>query len=268
MPKFICQACGTQHEESAQPPATCVICNDDRQYVRWAGQSWTTHDALMQTHRVRIERDADIVGVGITPGFGIPQRALFVPTPQGNTLWDCISLVTPDAVEQLRAMGGVQQIAISHPHFYSSMVEWSDALGGVPIYLHEADRQWVQRKSPNIEFWSGGRLTLSGSVTLHHCPGHFPGSTVLHWENGPGGRNVLLAGDSIHVAQDRRHVSFVHSVPNHLPMHPDAVLGIRERLGGLAFDDVYGFTWGLNIIGGARQAVDESFERHLRAVGR
>src|SRR4051794_12481108 len=116
MPRFICQACGTQHDESAQPPATCSICNDDRQYVRWAGQAWTTHEALLQTHRLRIERDGDLLGIGITPGFGIPQRALVVPTAQGNTLWDCVSLVTPEAIEQLKAMGGVQQIAISHPH--------------------------------------------------------------------------------------------------------------------------------------------------------
>jgi hypothetical protein len=79
---------------------------------------------------------------------------------------------------------------------------------------------------------------------------------------------VLLSGDSLHVAQDRRHVAFMHSVPNHMPMHPDAVVGIRQRLDGLEFDDVYGFTWGLNIIGAGRQAVDRSFERYLRAVGR
>ena len=78
----------------------------------------------------------------------------------------------------------------------------------------------------------------------------------------------MLAGDTLHVAQDRRHVSFVHSVPNHLPMHPDLVAGIRQRLDGVAFDDLYGFTWGLNIIGGAREAVDRSFARHMAAVGR
>jgi len=41
---------------------------------------------------------------------------------------------------------------------------------------------------------------------------------------------------------------------------------MRARLAGYAFDDVYGYTWGRNILGGARAAVDVSFERHLRAV--
>ena len=148
------------------------------------------------------------------------------------------------------------------------MVEWSDALGGVPVLLHEADRDWVQRPSPNLRHWGGDVNRLSDTVTLHHCPGHFPGSSVLHWTAAPGGRNALLAGDSVHVAQSRQHVSFVHSVPNHLPMHPDDVDGIRRRLDGLAIDDIYGFTWGLNIIGDGRAALDRSFDRYAEAIGR
>lgn len=37
-------------------------------------------------------------------------------------------------------MGGLQGIAISHPRYYTTMVEWSHAFGGVPIYLHWAPR--------------------------------------------------------------------------------------------------------------------------------
>ena len=32
-----------------------------------------------------------------------------------NVMWDCVSLVTPDAVESLDALGGIDAIAISHP---------------------------------------------------------------------------------------------------------------------------------------------------------
>ena len=55
-------------------------------------------------------------------------------------LWDMIPLVDDAAVEAVEARGEVRAIAISHPHYYSGMVEWSEALGGVPILLHEADR--------------------------------------------------------------------------------------------------------------------------------
>lgn len=265
--RYVCANCGTQHDASAAPPPLCRICSDGRQYVAWAGQQWTTHDELLGRHTARIEMDGELLGIGILPAFGIPQRALHVPTDAGNILWETTSLVTPAAVEALRERGGVDLIVISHPHFYASMVEWSDALGGVPILLHAADRDWVERSSPNIEFWEGASLQLSPDVTLHNCPGHFPGSTVLHRRGPAGGRSILLAGDALHVAQDRRHVAFMYSVPNHVPSHPDSVRLIRERLEGIEFDDLYGFTWGLNILGDARAAVDRSFERTLAAMG-
>ncbi len=268
MAAFICRTCGTQYADNAEPPSRCAICSDERQYVGWQGQGWTTHAELAAHHRARIERDGDLLGIGITPAFGIPQRLLHVPAPGLRVMWECTSLVTAEAVAALQQAGGVDAIAISHPHFYAAMVEWSQALGGVPVWLHEADRQWVQRPAPQLRCWSGDRLALSDPLTLYRCPGHFPGSTVLHWRGGPRGRDLLLAGDALHVAQDRRHVSFCYSVPNHVPAHPDDVAQTQARLAGLAIDDVYGFTWGLNILGQGRAAVDRSFERYWRAIGR
>ena len=263
---FICTGCGTQYAASATPPAACAICSDERQYVTWSGQAWTTHDQLARGHRVRLELDHELLGLGIAPAFGIPQRALLLETDAGNILWECISLVTPEAVDSLEARGGVDRIVISHPHFYASMVEWSDALGGVPVLLHANDREWVARTSPAVGWWEGDELRLSPTVTLYRCPGHFPGSTVLHWTDGPGGKPVLFSADALHVTQDRRHVAFPYSVPNHLPARPSDVAETRRRLEGLELDDVYGFTWGLNIIGGGRAAVDESFDRYVAAV--
>ena len=51
--------------------------------------------------------------------------------------WDMIPLVDDAAIAAVRARGEVRAIAISHPHYYSGMVEWSRALGDVPILLHE-----------------------------------------------------------------------------------------------------------------------------------
>ncbi len=268
MIRYICTTCGTQYADRIDPPSACAICSDDRQYVGWSGQHWTTLEELQAAHTVRFDVDDGLVGIGITPAFGIPQRSLVLPTSIGNILWETTSLVSGDAVAELEARGGIEMIVISHPHFYASMVEWSDAFGGVPIVLHANDREWIARPSEHIELWEGDVYELSADVTLHRCPGHFPGSTVLHSASGPHGRPILLAGDALHVAQDRRHVSFMYSVPNHVPSHPDDVDEIRHRLDGVDFDDLYGFTWGLNIIGEARSCVDESFDRYFRAVGR
>lgn len=263
----ICATCGTQFALSAVPPPHCPVCEDERQYVGWRGQRWTTRAELAAAHKLRIEDDQGVLGLGLAPGFAIDQRAMFLPTDAGNILWESLSLVTDEAVQALRERGGVDLIAISHPHFYASMVDWSDALGGVPILLHEADRDWVLRPAAQIRFWSGDELRLSDGVTLLRCGGHFAGSSALHWRDGPRPGGALFPGDALQVVQDRRHVSFMYSYPNLIPMAPAAVSRMRQLLKGRGFDDVFGYTWGRNIIGSAARAVDESFDRYLRAIG-
>jgi glyoxylase-like metal-dependent hydrolase (beta-lactamase superfamily II) len=263
---YICETCGTQYAPSAAPPSHCAICEDDRQYVGWKGQKWITPAALARDHALRVDDDAGLLGIVVAPDFAIPQRALLLPTDAGNILWECVSLVTDGALAALKSHGGVDRIVISHPHFYSAMVDWSDALGGVPILLHEADKQWVMRSSKHIEFWSGDTLPLSDAVTLIRAGGHFPGSTALHWREGPRPGGALFPGDALQVVMDRRHVTFMYSYPNYIPMRTGDVVAMRERLRGFAFEDVYGYSWGRNILGGGRAAVDASFERHLAAV--
>jgi hypothetical protein len=104
-------------------------------------------------------------------------------------------------------------------------------------------------------------------VTLVRTGGHFPGSTALHWAAGPRGRGALFVGDSPQVASNRRSVSFLYSYPNMVPMRPADVRAMRARLAPREFDDVYGYSWGRNILGDARSAVDASFDRYLAAVG-
>src|SRR6478735_9631375 len=128
------------------------------------------------------------VGIGTVPKFSIGQRALLLRAPDGNILWDCIPFIDAATVEIVKGLGGVAAIAISHPHYYSTMVEWSHAFGAVPIHLHAADRQWIMRPDPCIRLWDGDTLPLASGVTLVRCGGHFAGGTVLHWAAGGEGR--------------------------------------------------------------------------------
>lgn len=64
------------------------------------------------------------------------------------------------------------------------------------VHLPEADRQWVTRPSPTIEFWSGGSRPLWEGVEVLRLGGHFPGSSVLLWRGGAGGRGALFTGGS------------------------------------------------------------------------
>ena len=200
MQSFICITCGVGHAPSATPPSRCPICEDERQYVNGNGQGWTTLAELQAAHQNDIrEQEPGLYGIGATPQIGIGQRALYIQQPGGGVLWDCTPLVTDAAVAEIKGLGGLRAIAISHPHFYASMVDWSEAFGGVPIHLHEANRQYVMRPSEHIAYWSGETLDLGQGVTLVRSGGHFVGSSVLHWVAGAGGKGVLMISTQIHL---------------------------------------------------------------------
>ena len=58
MEHYLCVTCGTQYPASDEPPATCAICEDPRQYVPVDGQKWTTLDELRESHRAEIRDEA------------------------------------------------------------------------------------------------------------------------------------------------------------------------------------------------------------------
>src|SRR5258708_643900 len=123
---YICKTCGVQFAPTDGPPEHCPVCEDERQYIGHNGQEWTTHSALQKSHHNIIKpAEPGLTGIGTDPHFAIGQRALLVQTPAGNVLWDCISLLDDPTVAAVNALGGIAAIAISHPHFYSSMIEWS-----------------------------------------------------------------------------------------------------------------------------------------------
>ena len=49
MPLWTCEQCGAQFADSAAPPAACLICEDERQFVNWKGQSWLSRKELNTT---------------------------------------------------------------------------------------------------------------------------------------------------------------------------------------------------------------------------
>ena len=266
MPHSICVTCGTQFAETPEPPARCPICDDERQYVGWQGQQWTTLERLRTDHHnvFKLE-EPGLTGIGTEPGFAIGQRALLIQTPDGNVLWDCVSLVDEATVAAVRALGGLKAIAISHPHFYSAMVEWSRAFD-VPVYLHAANRAWVMRPDPAVLFWEGETQPLPGGLTLVRCGGHFAGSATLHWPGGAEGRGALLTGDTIYLVSDRRYVSFMRSFPNLIPLPASAVQRIVDAVEPFAFDRLYSAWFDRVLAADAKAAVRRSAQRYIRAL--
>src|SRR3981189_1894446 len=199
MDAFICTTCGTQYAPTAKPPDGCGICEEERQFVPPSGQAWTTLKRLERSHMPTFRDEAGLIGIGMTPAFGINQRVLLVPGGQGNVLWDCISLVSDVMVDLIRGIGGLRAIAISHPHYYTTMVEWSRAFGGIPVYLHAADREWIMRPDPSLELLTGETKEIAPGLTPVHTGGHFEGGTIMHWAQGCAGRGALRSGECVRV---------------------------------------------------------------------
>ena len=262
----ICVTCGVQFSPSTEAPDSCPICDDERQYVGWAGQRWTTLEQLRDKHHNQMRDDLDLVGIGTEPSFAIGQRALLVRSPEGNLLWDCITVIDDATIDGLRELGGIRAIAISHPHYYSSMVEWSRAFDA-PVLLNAADRQWVMRSDPSLESWSGETKALWDGMTLIRAGGHFDGGTVLHWPAGADGRGALLTGDILQVAQDRRWVSFMYSFPNYIPLPATEIDRITAAVEPFEFDRIYGAWWDRNVKSDGKNAVRRSAERYKPALG-
>jgi glyoxylase-like metal-dependent hydrolase (beta-lactamase superfamily II) len=266
-PAWICRTCGVQHESADQPPHGCHVCLDERQYVPATGQAWTTLAELARDHQLVVEPlEPGVWSLHIEPSFAIGQRAFLIQTAEGNLLWDCLSLLTSAAVETIREIGGIRAMAISHPHYYAAMADWSNAFGGAPVWLHEGDRVWLARRPASLHYWSGARHELFGGLSLVHSGGHFDGFQVAHWPGGAEGRGVLFAGDQPQVCLDGKWVTFMYSYPNWTPFGPTMVRRILSSLEPLQFDRLYG-AFGRHLSTGAKDVIDRSARRYLSAVG-
>jgi hypothetical protein len=112
----ICATCGVQYPA---PREDCPVCLDERQYVGWDGQRWTSLAELAAAgHRGSIrEEEPGVLGIGAEPPTAIGQRALLVTTPSGNLQDDgcsatkcprpCTDTITPSSRSSVSARSAV-----------------------------------------------------------------------------------------------------------------------------------------------------------------
>jgi glyoxylase-like metal-dependent hydrolase (beta-lactamase superfamily II) len=266
MKRPICITCGTQYGDMEVNPETCPICKEERQYVNPDGQEWTTLIDMQkqQFQNQVIEEEKGLYSITTAPTFAIGQTAYLVQGNGFNVLWDCISYLDEATIQAVKDLGGIDAIALSHPHYYSSQVEWAEAFN-VPIYIHEDDAKWVMRDSERIEFWNGESLELAPSLTIHRLGGHFLGGAVLHVKEASGGKGLLLTGDIIQVVADQEWVSFMYSYPNLIPLPASKVEEMAHKVKPLKFDRLYN-AFHRFVESGADEAVQRSATRYLQAL--
>lgn len=267
MANFICITCGVQYPESDAEPGRCAICDEERQFIGMRGQLWTTlpdmREKNLHTNEIT-EVEPGLWMIITRPHFAIGQRAFLVQTPEGNLLWDCITYLDEATIARVNELGGVKAIALSHPHYYSTIVEWSDAFGGAPVYIHKDDGQWVQRTSDNVKLWEGVSMPLFGGITLVNPRGHFDGGAVAVWPAGAEGKGVLLAGDIIQVIMQKGWVSFMYSYPNLIPLSAKKVQYIVDTTLQFPFERIWGAFEHRQVMEDGHGSVRRSAERYIK----
>jgi hypothetical protein len=219
-------------------------------------------EELREQHHNRIEElEPGLHGIGTEPSFAIGQRALLTD----RLLWDCVTLLDDQTAGAAEALGGIDLIAISHPHYYSAMNAWAERFDA-RILLHEADREHVMFPGGRIEFWSGDRYPLSERFELIRLGGHFRGAAVCLAPAAAAGRGALLAGDVVQVVPDRGWASFMWSYPNLIPLPASEIERIRGVIEELEFDRVYGAWWDRVIEADGKARVLASADRYLAAL--
>ncbi len=265
---YLCAACGTQFPSATAVPRHCPICEDDRQYIPASGQQWTTLADLRKTHANRFEDvEPGVTRIFTQPKFGIGQQAYLISTPNGNILWDLVALIDEDTVAEIKRRGGVSAIAISHAHYYTTMIAWSRMLGDVPILLHEANRRWVMYPDPAVQFWTGDSMLPLPRVRILRTGGHFPGAMVLHWDNaGQGdGKGVLFSGDIVTVVADPQWVTFMYSYPNQIPLDAGTIARMASQFARYRFDRVHD-AFDRHVTTDANRVIQRSAERYISHV--
>jgi hypothetical protein len=230
------------------------------------GQHWTTLDELGHDGCRILFRELEpgLLEITADPKVGIGQSAFVVSTDAGTVLWDPPGFVDDEAATRIRAIGDSLAISSSHPHMFGVQLEWSRRLSDAPVLVSGPNVEWVSRTGPAIRE-HGDHHQITPGLTLHRFGGHFPGSTVLHWEAGAGGRGVLLSSDTIHANPDRATVTFLRSYPNRIPLSAAVVERIAAAADQLEFDRLYdNFARGVDA--NARTAVRRSADRYIAWV--
>ncbi|KAH6634211.1 beta-lactamase-like protein [Chaetomium sp. MPI-SDFR-AT-0129] len=306
---LICNACGTQHPtaDRASLP-TCFICDDPRQFVPASGQSFTTLQALRDEGTRRNEfiplpnhsghstgadpETPQLTAIVTTPSFGIGQRAILVRTPAGNVLWDCVAYLDDATVEALKRLGGIQAMVISHPHFYTTHLEWA-ARFECPVYLAAEDAQWLAR--PGKEHDTEGRRVfleevetkvviggVDSGVRIVKLGGHFPGSQVLVYDGyiltadtlmmTPAGKSTWKV-DALGNPRTRppgvNSFTFMWSIPNMIPLNPTEITRIWHIVKNYEFRSAHGGFVGADIVDDVnlKSRVLDSMKIQIRAMG-
>ncbi|KAL8714638.1 MAG: hypothetical protein Q9220_001587 [cf. Caloplaca sp. 1 TL-2023] len=182
--------------------------------------------------------------------MGNKMWAILIETASGNVLWDLVALLDDSIIAfiKIKSRGGLKAMVISHPHFYTTYVEWAQVFD-CPVYLSSEDKEWLCCKAPAkiTTVFLGGtakEAEILPGVTAITAGGHFPGSLVLHWNQRLFVADTIVTVPSAHTPPPRpaRQTSYAFqwSIPNMIPLAPDDIMNIWQAIQPFDFHTTIG----------------------------
>lgn len=131
----------------------------------------------------QIDGEEHLWSIWTEPKFAIGQRCILIETSDGNVLWDCITHLDNDTIDFIKSKGGLRAIVISHPHYYTTHLDWAKAFD-CPVIFAKDDEEWINRRDIDgrRKLMEGDIVEIIPGVTAAKPGGHFPGSLVLLWD--------------------------------------------------------------------------------------
>ncbi|KAF7196741.1 hypothetical protein HII31_02111 [Pseudocercospora fuligena] len=272
----VCSTCGTQYDTLLDDSTmSCRMCNEPRQFLPPIGQAWTSLADMQGHYKNQIkqdELDGRIWSIFTQPQFAIGQRAVFLETDEGNILWDCVSFLDQDTIDFIRSRGGLRAIAISHPHFYTTHLAWAKEFD-CPVYLTGTEKAYLNRIDEGEQriFVDQEVHEILPGVNMIRLGGHFPGSSVLHYDNtvvcsllcqqveetSTNAYSSLLGSAILTCSQSGLNLSnhtkehqvffFHYAQPNFIPLGPTGMHSMWKRLSKWDFHTLHSLFYGAHV---------------------
>jgi hypothetical protein len=88
-----------------------------------------------------------------------------------------------ETVQTINDKGGLKAIVISHPHYYTTHLDWAREFD-CPVYIAAEDEEWcsIPDKEGRRTLIKGTKEEVVPGVVVAKPGGHFPGSLVTCWE--------------------------------------------------------------------------------------
>ena len=232
MTPYLCTNCGFWQKYFAVP-AACPVCMDFRHTPPPDDgfRFWTPDTVQGETRTVWTGEDTDVVTFSNDPRVGIGPNGYLIRHPEGNVFFDGTAYYSPDTLDLIASLGGLQWLSASHPHAYGALWQLQERF--VPtVAIQVQDLPWTNAFETAWPF--DERLTLAPGLTLLHTGGHFAGHSVLYWED----RKTLFAGDMLKF-HGPDGLSTHKGFNRKIPMSHAEVRRYRDVVQDLDFDTVY-----------------------------